>query len=383
MKRPGGVLLLAIACAASLAGRAPVQPSALRVVGLTCEYSTDPMGIDVAAPRLSWRLESSERAQRQTAWQVLVAASREALDGHEGGVWDSGKVASDATSNVAYGGQPLVSSRTYFWKVRAWDADDRPTDWSAAATWTTGLMSRDEWKATWIAAPGASETLLARRDFQVDPGLRRAIVHVSGLGQYELSLNGTRVGRDLFAPGWTDYDKTVLYDTFDVTAHLAGGRNAVGLVLGNGMYNVVRRNRFAKFTRSYGPLRAILRLQLEYDSGIVDAVVTDDRWTTHPGPETFAGIYGGEDHDARLAPPGWDRVGFDDRTWARAVPVLLTTGELVGHSAGFEPVRADRGAPAGRPPRGRPAASACTTSVRTRPSTRGSASAARQARRYG
>lgn len=113
MKRPGGVLLLAVACLASLAGRAPVQSSALRVVGLTCEFSTDPLGIDVAAPRLSWRLESNERAQRQKAWRVVVAASREALDRDEGGVWDSGKVASGATTNVAYGGQPLVSSRTY------------------------------------------------------------------------------------------------------------------------------------------------------------------------------------------------------------------------------------------------------------------------------
>ena len=343
--RAAGLALALVVVAGALTGGAPAAPaaaraSALRVTGLTCEFSTNPLGIDVPAPRLSWRLESGERGQKQTAWQVLVASSDDRLAAGEGDLWDSGKVASGETVLRPYAGRPLLSSERVVWKVRSWDAQDRPSQWSAPATWTMGLLDRADWKGAWIAAPGESETVMLRHAFTAGAGLRRATVHVSGLGQYELSINGRRVGEDLFSPGWTGYDDTVLYDTFDVTSHVTAGHNAIGMLVGSGMYRVQRRNRFAKFTGSFGPLRAILHLRLEYGDGAVDVIGTSPDWRTHPGAQTFASIYGGEDHDARREPGGWDSPGFDDAAWLHAVPVLLTTGELVGHRAGFEPVRA-------------------------------------------
>ena len=168
----------------------------------------------------------------------------------------------------------------------------------------------------------------------------RAIAHVSGLGQYEMNLNGVKAGDDLLSPGWTDYNKTTLYDTKDVTPLLHEGRNAVGLTLGNGMYNVVRRNRFVKFTGSFGPLRAICQLQLEYADGTTQIVGTDKSWRTHAGPIIFSNIYGGEDYDARLDPSGWDKPGFDDGAWRQAVEFIRPPGKLRGQSVAAPPLRA-------------------------------------------
>jgi alpha-L-rhamnosidase len=342
-RRPSLVIPITIfATAAGLAvqgaARAPGPPS-IAATHLRCEYAVDPMGVDVAAPRLFWRVESPARGERQTAYQILVAASRNAMAADRGDLWDSGKVASDETAHVPYAGTSLSSSQRVFWKVRVWDRDGRPSGWSPAATWTMGVLRPEEWKGIWIAAPAETETLLLRREFEVRPGLTRAVAHVSGLGHYEFSIDGRRVGSDLFAPGWTNYDRTALYDTHDVTALLREGSNAAGLFLGNGMYHVVRRNRFAKFTGSFGPLRAILHLRLEYADGSVDFLATDGAWRTHAGPITYSSIYGGEDHDARLEPRGWDTPGFDGRGWQPAVPVIRLENTLRGHSAAADPIR--------------------------------------------
>jgi len=332
-------LLAAAALVASVSAQVP-PASQLEATHLRCEYASDPLGVDVARPRLFWRVESAERGQRQTAWRVLVASSVEQLSADRGDLWDSGRTESDETTHIVYGGAALVSSQRVCWKVRVWDRSGRPSAWSRPATWTMGLMAPDDWKGIWIAAPAATETLLLRHTFAVRPGLRRAVAHVSGLGHYELSINGTRIGEDLLAPGWTDYDRTVLYDTHDVTAALVEGSNAAGIFLGNGMYHVVRRNRFAKFTGSFGPLRALLHLRLEYGDGSTEFVGTDPSWRVHPGPITYSSIYGGEDHDARLEPRGWDTPRFDDRAWAPAVPVIRLEETLRGHSAAADPIRA-------------------------------------------
>jgi alpha-L-rhamnosidase len=312
---------------------------ALRVTDLKTQYSKDPLDID-AQPRLFWRVSSDARGQRQTAWQVLVASSPEVLAKDRGDLWDSGRIASAQTTHVRYVGSALLSSQQAFWKVRAWDRDGRMTPWSARATWTMGLLQPEDWKGIWIAAPSATESLLLRHEFTVKPGLRRAIVHVCGLGHYQLAFNGSKASNDLFSPGWTDYNETTLYDTHDVTPLLRQGRNAVGLILGNGMYNVVRRNRFAKFTGSFGPLRAILHLRLEYSNGKVEFVGTNETWRTSAGPITYNSIYGGEDHNARLERAGWTKPGFNDRSWPPAVTVVRPGGTLRGHSVSAEPLRA-------------------------------------------
>jgi hypothetical protein len=334
------ILALALALMTiPLVARVP-DAGRLAPVRLRCEYAVDPLGIDVAKPRLFWQVESPDRGERQTSWHVLVASSPEILATDRGDLWASGRVESDETTHIRYAGTALASSQKVHWKVRVWDRRGTPSAWSAPATWTMGVLKTEEWRGIWIAGPAATESLLLRRSFAVRGGLRRAVVHVSGLGQYELAINGAKVGQDLLSPGWTNYNRTSLYDTYDVTASLHEGRNAAGIILGNGMYHVVRRNRFAKFTGSFGPQRAILHLRLEYADGATEFVGTDGTWRVHPGPITYSSIYGGEDHDARLEPRGWSTPDFDDAAWARAVPVIRLEDLLRGHSAGAEPILA-------------------------------------------
>lgn len=311
----------------------------LRVTTLECEYAVDPLGVDATPPRLSWRVESNERGQRQTAWQVLVASSHAGLAADRGDLWDSGKMDGDRTTQVPYAGRALVSSEQVFWKVRAWGRDGQPTAWSAPATWTMGLLAPSDWNAPWIRAAVESETLLLRGEFTVKPNLRRALAHVTGLGIYELSFNGTKAGEDVLGPGWTDFRDTVLYDTREVTGLLRPGRNAAGLALGNGMYKVVRpEGRFAKFVGNYGALRAIMQLRLEYADGTVEFVTTGPDWRAHAGPQTFASIYGGEDYDARRLPAGWNQPGFDASAWPAAVVTADPLTVLHGQSHAAEPL---------------------------------------------
>lgn len=330
-----GLLLLALSIAAPRLG------AEYRVEQPQCELATAPLGVDTAKPRLSWRVGSDERGQRQTAWQVLAATSTEALTEGRADLWDSGRVEGARTTLVPYAGRELASSQRVFWKVRSWDRDGKPSAWSEPQTWTMGLLAPEDWSAKWIMAGGEvrQENTLLRRDFTVRPGLRRALAHVTGLGHYELFVNGAKSGDDLLSPGWTDYNDTILYDTRDVTALLSEGANALGLALGNGMAHVVRpEGRFAKFKGSFGPQRAILYLRMDYADGTTETLSSDETWKSHAGPITFSSIYGGEDYDARLALAGWSRAGFDDAAWSPAALYTGPGGVLRGQSHAAEPV---------------------------------------------
>jgi hypothetical protein len=331
-----GVLVVAADIAATAA---PPMTAGLAPAELRCDYARDPLGVDSAAPRLFWKLAGEERAQHQTAYQILVASSAEALAAERGDLWDSGRVASEETIHIRYGGQPLRSSQQVFWKVRVWDQGGLDSRWSDPASWAMGLLNEADWRASWIGEPKArSETLLVRRAFTAKPGLKRAVLHVCGLGHYELTLNGRKVGDSLLTPGWSKYDKTCLYDTHEVTAWLREGDNAVGLLLGNGFYNV-KGGRYTKLRGSFGPLKAIAQLRLEYADGTVETIGTDDQWRVRPGPITFSCMFGGEDYDARLEPRGWDQPGFDDSKWQPAFVTTGPGGKLRGHGYAAPPIR--------------------------------------------
>ena len=182
-----------------------------------------------------------------------------------------------------------------------------------------------------------TDSVLLRRRFTVGPRLTRALAFVCGLGQYEMSVNGRKAGEDVLAPGWSKYDKTCLYDTRDITALLHEGPNAVGLLLGNGMYNV-HAGRYTKFTGSFGPQKAIALLRLEYADGRVQTLGTDGTWGVAAGPLTFSSVYGGEDYDARLLPTDWDRAGGGDGGWDKALTVGGPGGALRGFGSAAPPI---------------------------------------------
>jgi alpha-L-rhamnosidase len=344
--------------------------AAARAEQLRCEYRVNPLGVDAPAPRLSWIMvtaDGNQRGVQQTAYRVLVSSSAALLAANRGDLWDSGLVKSDQSNQLEYAGKPLRSSQQVFWKVQIWDEHEQPSPWSSGASWTMGVLDDADWHASWISAkeavaesqpfagihtmgqplpppfatapPRTYPTMLLRREFVVKPHLARAVIHLCGLGQYELTLNGRRVGDDLLAPGWTKYDKTVLYDTYDLTSLLRTGHNALGILLGNGMYNV-RGGRYTKFIGSFGALKAIGELQIEYADGTAEVVGTEGKWRVHPGPITFSCVYGGEDFDARLEPKGWNQPGFADASWEKAAVVSGPDGKLRGLSSEAPPIRA-------------------------------------------
>ncbi len=216
-------------------------------------------------------------------------------------------------------------------KVTAFDSNDSG-GWSARHI-TDG-------PADLSALPDYASMLL-RKEFEIRKKLVRAVVHISGLSEYELTINGRKVGDFLLTPGWTDYRKTVLYDTYDVTVLLHSSANAIGIMLGNGMYNIQPHPvRYVKFLNSFGPLKAIARLQLEYADGTTTIIATDDSWQVAPGPVTYSNVFGGEDYDANKAEAGWNKPLF--KPGSQWQPALITAGPggtLKGLSCAAPPVK--------------------------------------------
>lgn len=329
----------------------------LKLVHPACENRTNPLGVDTKQPRLSWKLISDERNVRQVAYQILVADNPANLAAGNGNIWNSGKQLSSASIQVKYNGTPLQPAKTYYWKVKVWDNTGN-TAWSENALWQTGLFSASDWKnAAWIAydsipsseiivpalhgKPKGMSSLnnvlpLLRKNIKVQSALARATVFLTGLGQFEMSVNGQKSGDHFLDPGWTKYDKEALYVTFDITQQLKQGDNAIGVMLGNGFYFLPRDKRYRKLTGAYGFPKMICRIQLEYQNGAIENIVSDKSWKTAPGPVLYSSIYGGEDFDASLEPYGWNNPGFNDAGWKQPV---ITSGPAVLRSQMAEPLK--------------------------------------------
>jgi alpha-L-rhamnosidase len=273
--------------------------------GLRCEYLADPVGIDVAQPRLSWVLEHSTRGERQTGYQILVSLKPDVAAGD---AWDSGKIAGNQSVHVAYAGKPLASGQTYYWKVRYWDSGDHASPYSPAGRFEMGLLESTSWKAAWIG--GANQF---RKEFTLPARPVRARAYVAGVGYYELRVNGRKVGDHVLDPAWTTYDKRVLYTVYDITERLRQGPNALGVMLGEGWLK-----------------SRALRMQIyaELEDGKNVDVATDGTWKTMAGPIQSDSVYDGEMYDARLETPGWDRASFDDALWKPAQTIEGPKGVL-------------------------------------------------------
>jgi alpha-L-rhamnosidase len=281
------------------------NPGPQAPTGLRCEYLENPMGVDVRQPRFFWVLEHSGRGQAQSAYQMIVSSDPAAAAGD---IWDTGKVVSAKSTQVVYAGKGLESGKTYFWKVTYWDKDGRESPWSDTARFDAGLFERTEWKGSWI---GGRNQL--RKEFPLGGRVKRARAFVCGLGYHELRVNGRKAGGHVLDPGWTTYDKRVLYVTYDVTNALRQGPNAVGVVLGNG---------------KYGSRALLVQINIELEGGTRTSLVSDASWKAANGPILEDSVYNGETYDARLETPGWDRPGFDDKAWGPVEAVKAPAGVL-------------------------------------------------------
>jgi alpha-L-rhamnosidase len=345
---------------------ADISPADLRV-----EWRRGPIGIDTRRPRLTWKLASAPGVHgvRQSACQAILASSAEAVHACQGDIWNSGVLETAELRAVPGRDLDLESHTPYWCAVRTWDGHGRDSGFTRPVRFLTGLMSPLDWRAAWIsdgpdwphpsepppainhspAAPPRRMPLF-RQELRIDRPLARAVVSICGLGQYELRINGRRASPGWLNPGWTNYRRTVLYDTFEVTSLLSQGPNVLGVMLGNGFFNVEKYpGRYTKLVGTFGRPRLILQLTLFFADGSREVVLSDASWRTSAGPITLSSVYGGEDFDARLEQLGWDGPGFDvhgRNDWVAAVEVASPGGILraqnipaVTVARTYEPVR--------------------------------------------
>ena len=339
------LLLLCLPCLA--------QAKNITVSRLTCEMQ-EGMVVVEGYPRLGWAMSSSENGTRQTAYQVEI---REACTGRS--VWNSGKVKSSQSQLISTQEADIhrYSPYSYVWRVRVWDETDAPSEWSreakfrlapegfSSAKWIGAITREDarlpegrrfhgaelkkpEVKAAWAAVDTlAKKSICLRRKFRTDKKVVEATASVCGLGFYEFSLNGKKVGDSEFAPLWSDYDKSVYYNTYDVTELLQKGENVAGVLLGNGFYNV-QGGRYRKLLISFGAPTLLFSLVINYEDGTRETIYSDNDWKYDLSPITFNCIYGGEDYDARREQKGWNKIGFNDRQWRPVVVQEAPKGML-------------------------------------------------------
>ena len=329
-----------------------MTPPDVRLARLRCEYLVNPLGLDEPSPRLSWTMESNRRGARQTAYRLRVASTPEKLAAGAPDLWDSGLVASHETTHIAYAGKPLLSRATCHWCVEIRDEAGEATT-SEPAFWTMGLLEKSDWTAHWIAAPAeiiqrdreaVAPTLLApgtpalfRKEFEAPGPIRRALLYASARGVFELRANGRRVGEDLFAPEWTDYDKRIHYRAYDVTALLIAGRNTLGATLGDGWWSGYVG--WQETRARYGSLEnsLLLQLELELADGQRLTLGTDGSWHCNTGPILASDFMMGETYDARRERSGWDVGSFPGQDWLPAREVAAPAAPLVAQRS--EPVR--------------------------------------------
>ncbi|ANH83699.1 alpha-rhamnosidase [Niabella ginsenosidivorans] len=316
-----------------------IHEQPLSVTDLRCEQLTNPVGIDAVQPRLSWQLKSDQRNVVQTAYKIWVASSKELLDAGQPDIWNSGRVASDQSVLVSYKGKPLRSDMRCFWKVQVF-SNKKDSAWSNVNEWSMGLLNAGDWKAKWIgydkASPWDSVTQWSRlsaryfrKTFSTENKVQHAVLHIVGLGLYELYLNGKKVGDQVLAPAPTDYRKSVMYNSFDVSAYLNSGRNAIGVVLGNGRFFTMRQNYKPKKINTFGFPKLLLQLEITYANGSREWIVSDNSWKfTADGPIRTNNEYDGEEYDATKEFPGWATALFDDSKWREPELVKAPDGEI-------------------------------------------------------
>ncbi len=329
---------------------------ALEAVNLTCEMLESPIALEEKNPRFGWQISSQKNDIMQTAYVIEIFKK---VNGKEKVFWKSGKRYSSESQLVKYDGEKeFLPGNEYSWRVKIWDNKKKSSRWSKKTTfriapdsqnlnakWIGSISRKDanlpagrvfhsdelrkpEKRALWASVnPESNKSIYLRKSFESEKKISEAIIHISGLGFYELSINGKKIGESEFAPLLSDYDKTVYFNTFDVTQNLNTGENVIGVLLGNGFYNV-QGGRYRKLLISFGPPTLFLKLQIKFTDGSTKEIISDENWKFSYSPITFNCIYGGEDYDATREQNGWDKPGFNDSSWSRVVVQEAPKGVL-------------------------------------------------------
>lgn len=312
--------------------------TSMQVIGQQCEYRDNPLGIDTPTPRFTWQLGDSKntKGQKQTAYQVIVSSSKALLEKGIGDLWDSGKVKTSQSVLVEYAGKPLASNQDCYWKVRAYDKDDKATEWGQTSRFSIGLLAASDWESVWIHYPDTTDEqhIWFRKTFEADSKIQNAFIHVASMGYHELYVNGEKADDRVLAPALTRLDKRVLYVTYDIAPLLKKGKNTLAIWTGPGW------SRYEYFNKAVHPaLRA--QLNVETVNGKSAVIGTDKSWKCHISSSKNTGYSkyrdnGGECIDARKYIPKWNVVGFDDGQWT---PAEETTMKVTLSAHNIEPSR--------------------------------------------
>jgi alpha-L-rhamnosidase len=315
--------------------REPSVRNSLGVVAMTCEDLSNPLGIDVRVPRLGWHLVSAQPNCLQKSYRILVATHPDRLLAETGDLWDSGRVDSEASTQVEYRGQSLPSGARAYWTVKVWDRAGGESEWAPAAWFEMGLLNPEDWTSRWIAiAPEDPSSAHAapyfRKAFSARSDILSARAYVCGVGYHELYLNGQRVGDHVLDPGFTRYDKRLLYVTHDVTALLSSGRNVAGVILGNGFYNNLQEDVWQFHTAVWKNTPALrMQINVTYRDGTQDVWNTDASWQVNDrGPIVFNSVRCGEKYDARKEFGDWAGRSDSIVGWSLAREVEGPLGRL-------------------------------------------------------
>lgn len=340
--------LLALLIASGFSGlHSCSNTSSLAINALTVEGRDTLLGTDILNPRFSWKINANIRDLRQKSYQLLVASSSENLKKNQGDLWDTGLIDSDQSVNIEYQGKEFSSYQPCYWKVKV-VTNTGDEIWSEPSYWTVGLLDSAEWKASWIGLDGHNDrdqpdstyTRLSarylRKEFPVQKELQSAMVYLSGMGLYELFINGKKIGNDVLAPTISEYNKTIYYNTYDLTDALLKGDNSIGVILGNGRYFGVRNyhgkpDPLTQIPQAhYGLPALLLQVRLEYTDGSTEFIISDKSWKlSDQGPIIANNEFDGEEYDANREFDGWSENGFDDSGWKNVDIMQPTATKLL------------------------------------------------------
>ncbi|SDG92431.1 glycoside hydrolase family 78 protein [Chitinophaga filiformis] len=322
-----------------------------QVASLLCENRVNPMGVDVPRPLFSWQLSGNRRNIHQSAYEVRVGTSSKLLSQGKELAWNSGKVSTDQSVHVPYGGALLSSGKKYYWQVRIWDDKGQASGWSPVAEWQMGLLQAGDWKASWIEPGFVQDSILRpsplfRKTFQAGKKIQSATAYITARGMYEAHINGQRVGDALLTPGWTSYRKRLQYQQYDVTNLLRQGANAIGVTLGVGWYSGYlawedSKNHFGS------KIGLLFQLHIQYTDGTEEVITSDNSWKSSTGSILYSEIYNGETIDARKEKEGWSDPGYNDQGWSgvqlssdnNKSNLITTVNEPVRKHEQFKPAR--------------------------------------------
>lgn len=300
---------------------------------LQTEHLTNPIGIDAAHPRFSWRFEDNRPGARPVAYTISVGTDSARLAAGHAGIWQT--EGRDDSAVHIYAGRPLQPFTRYFWQTRVTD-DKGKTTASPVAAFETGMLTQSNWQGAWISDTRDIHLKPAayfRKSFDLPKTIVSARAYIAAAGLYELFVNGKKVGDHLLDPMYTRFDRRNLYVTYDVTGDLKQGKNAIGVLLGNGWYNLQST---AVWYFDKAPWRArpsfCLDVKLIYTDGTTQTISSGKDWRTALSPIIFNSIYTGEHVDARRIQENWDRPDFIDTAWKEPIYVSAPSQNITAQT---------------------------------------------------